>query len=111
MTTYLNANQVSGDKIGMLRTDPRHFDRDGKIKPLHPAEKGGFEQMLLDGLNGVNDLEQTTTALSQKMIVDPDSVDPHDLTIAMAKAQTALSLTRQILERGIKAYNEIINIR
>jgi flagellar hook-basal body complex protein FliE len=45
------------------------------------------------------------------VIINPDSVDPHDVTIAMAKANTSLQMTKTILDSALKAYREIISIR
>ena len=45
------------------------------------------------------------------MIIDPESVDPHDVTIAMAKANTALALTKAVVDKSLRAYKEIISIR
>ena len=35
------------------------------------------------------------------MLVDPDSVDAHDVTIAMAKANLSLNITRTVLDRVV----------
>ncbi|MEW5813889.1 MAG: flagellar hook-basal body complex protein FliE [Spirochaetota bacterium] len=109
---FLPLDIVHGDVIQMRRTDPRHLDLSGRLPQLKPLTNGtGFGKILEDTLRGVNDLQQQSTALSQQMLVDPDSVDAHDVTIAMAKASTALSLAKAIIDRALKAYNEIINVR
>ena len=45
------------------------------------------------------------------MITDPDSVDVHDVTIALAEANLALSMTKAVVDRALAAYREIINVR
>ena len=52
-----------------------------------------------------------STELAEQMIINPDSVDPHDVTIAMAKANTSLQMAKTVLDHALKAYREIINIR
>ena len=49
--------------------------------------------------------------LAQKMITDPNSVNVEDVTIALADANLALSMTKAIVDRALAAYREIINVR
>ena len=107
----LNAAQVSGDIVSMKRTDPRHFGADGKI-PVQERESGtGFGTLLKKSLMDANSLVQDSANLNQQMLIDPESVDVHDVTIAMAKANTAISLTKAVMDHALKAYREIISIR
>ena len=48
---------------------------------------------------------------SQAMVTDPDSVDVHEVTIALAEANLALSITKAVADRALRAYQEIINVR
>jgi flagellar hook-basal body complex protein FliE len=113
---YLKFEQVSGNKIEMKRTDPRHLSLNSN--PFNaPALSGTenkettFESMMFEALNGVNKMQQESDDLNVRMITDPDSLDAHDITIAMAKANTALAITKAVIDRGIKAYKEILSIR
>jgi flagellar hook-basal body complex protein FliE len=45
------------------------------------------------------------------MVTDPKSVNVEDVTIALADANLALSMTKAIVDRALAAYREIINIR
>ena len=45
------------------------------------------------------------------MITHPDEVEPHDVTIAMAQAEMSLNLTKAIVDRAVKAYNDITAMR
>jgi flagellar hook-basal body complex protein FliE len=49
--------------------------------------------------------------LTEAMITDPDSVDIHDVTVAMAEANLALSMTKAIMDRAIQAYKTVVNTR
>jgi flagellar hook-basal body complex protein FliE len=49
--------------------------------------------------------------LAQQMITDPDAVDVHTVTIALAEANLALSMTKAVVDRALAAYREIINVR
>lgn len=70
-----------------------------------------FEQTLLGAFDKMNEKQQTTDALAQQMIVDPESVDVHDVTIAMAEANLSLKIAQSIIDRVIKGWNEITTTR
>jgi flagellar hook-basal body complex protein FliE len=112
--TYLSANQVSGHELVLTRTDPRHYT--GRLDPEPAAasagsQQGTFASLLLESLSSVSDQQQTADALGVQAVVDPDSVDPHDVTIAAAKANLSLSITKSVVDRVIQAYREIQNLR
>ena len=48
-------------------------------------ETASFEQTLLAAFDKMNEKQQTTDDLAQKMMVNPESVDVHDVTIALAE--------------------------
>jgi len=52
-----------------------------------------------------------TAPTMEAMLIDPDSVDAHDVTIAMAKANMSLNITRTVLDRVVRAWKDIINTR
>ena len=108
----LDLNQVSGNYVDVLRTNSEHIP--GRVHAGEKSNEDGslsFSNMLVEALNGVNDLAAESTALTEQYIVNPDSVDVHDVTIAMGKANLALSMTKSVVDNAIKAYREIINIR
>ena len=108
----LSASGLSGHVIELTRTDPRHLT--SSLTPKASAPSGpeeGFGQALAAALGQVNDLQTRSMTMAQAMITDPDSVDIHDVTIALAEANLSLSMTKAIMDRAIRAYQEIINVR
>lgn len=75
------------------------------------GEVASFEQTLLAAFDKMNEKQQKTADLSQQMIVDPESVDVHDVTIAMAEANLSLKLAQSVIDRVIKGWNEITTNR
>ncbi len=73
--------------------------------------QGNFENYLLDALNYVNGKQTSSDAIAQQLIVDPDSVDVHDVTIAMAEANLSLSMAQAVIDRIIKGWTEITTTR
>ncbi len=104
------ANGARGDFFVLERTDSRHFA--GKHDAV-AAEAGrvSFQDSLLGSLNEVNDFQMQHETLSVQSVINPDSVDPHDLTIASAQANLSLNITKNVIDRVIQAYREISNLR
>ena len=107
----LDMSQVSGNKVNLLRTDPAHFHSNVHSDQSESNKSVSFNDMVIDALNGVNDLAQESTDITQQYIINPDSVDVHDVTIAMSKANLAITMTKSVVDNALKAYREIINIR
>jgi len=108
----LSSLSPQGNLIDQLRTDPRHFDVNGKTGPLeNGASKTTFQDAMVAAMEGINSDQIKATDLYQKMITSPDSVDVHDVTLAGAQAQMSLNLAKNVVERGIQAYRDIINMR
>jgi len=65
----------------------------------------------MGALGSVNNSQRKAMDLSQAMVTDPNSVNVEDVTIALADANLALSMTKAIVDRALAAYREIINVR
>jgi len=102
-------DQAAGHMIALRRTHPEHvagkFDR----PPVERPER--FSELLFDSLDTVNRQQHTHSDLSVQAIVDPDSVNPHDVTIAAAKAEMSLNITKNVVDRVIRAYRDITTVR
>jgi flagellar hook-basal body complex protein FliE len=125
MTLY-KPGLVSGDKVPMAVTHPRHFvpgDRhftssgaavielENKIGAEAVLRAGGFEDAMLKALDQVSGYQQEPGALMTKAIIEPNSVDVQDITIAEAKANLSLNIPRTILDRIVRGWKDLINTR
>jgi flagellar hook-basal body complex protein FliE len=124
----LSAAQAYGHRIALRTSDPRHIAA-GKLAtpgngllesraasaatPASPAEQaeGSFGSVFLQALGQVNQQQLRAQDLSQALITDPESVDIHDVTVALAEANLSLSMAKAVIDRAIRAYREIVNIR
>lgn len=107
---HLGAGAASGHEITLARTDARHFQ--GRLDPPpREGEPGSFSDLLINSLDSVSNLERNAEDLAVQATVNPDSVNAHDVTIAAAQANVALSLTKSVIDRVIQAYREIQNVR
>jgi flagellar hook-basal body complex protein FliE len=115
----LSPLSVQGHVVELSRSDPRHLSGSvlaGRASGSPGAQgaadpESGFGRLFFDALNNVNNLQHTTMDLTETMLTDPDSVDIHDVTVAIAEANLALSMTKAIMDRAIRAYQEVINTR
>jgi len=106
---FFGPNQVTGDQFRLAQTDPRHFA--GKHDPKSAESSSNFGDMLVGSLTDVSNLEKEHNRLAVQAVANPESVNPHDVTIAAAKANMALSITKNVVDRVIRAYQDIINMR
>lgn len=108
---FLTGDQVHGHIVNLLRTNNKHMFGTSENKvPLENTTES-FGKLFANALNNVNNEQLDSMKLSEQMITDPDSVDVHDVTIAMAEANLSLSMTKSIVDGVIKAYNNIISTR
>jgi flagellar hook-basal body complex protein FliE len=103
--------EALGDVVTVARTNQKHLAGVGESTTEKQGVEAAFGEMLLKALNGVNDSQVNAVNLAQQMITDPDSVDVHTVTIALAEANLALSMTKAVVDRALAAYREIINVR
>ena len=122
--------------LQMMRTNDAHFGQ-GKVQPLtfnmpglspiqsiqkadqateaasvQQAEaRKSFETFLMEAVNTVNSQQLDVTKVQEKLITNPDDVDIHDVTIAMAKARQSLNLAQTVIDRLVTGWNEITTTR
>jgi flagellar hook-basal body complex protein FliE len=70
-----------------------------------------FADVMLRAVDAVSAQQTNASALAEQALVDPDSVDIQDLTIAQAEASLSLNIAKNVMERLIQDWREIINIR
>ena len=72
---------------------------------------GTFEDAMLQALDKVSGAQLRASDLQREAIINPASVDIHDITIAQAEANMALGITRNILSRLVQGWRDLINTR
>ncbi len=73
--------------------------------------EGTFEKYLLSAVEELNGQQTAVDKIQEKLITDPDSVDIHDVTIAMAKAQMSLNLAQTVIDRVITGWTNLSQTR
>lgn len=106
--------------LELNRTNPAHIGTQ-PLKDsmnLSPAQdkapsktKGTFESYLFGAMEEMNSQQVHVSEIQEKLITDPDSVDIHDVTTAMAKAQMSLNLAHTVIDRLISGWQELSTTR
>lgn len=108
---FLTGKEVHGHIVNLLRSHDKHMFGKNDIKVFEEDTTESFGKLFSNALNNVNNEQIESMKLSELMITEPDSVDVHDVTIAMAEANLSLSMTKSIVDGVIKAYTNIISTR
>ncbi len=98
-------------KLALLKTHAQHLDSAVVSAQQPSADNSSFGDYLAQSLTQVSDLGQRHTDLTVASILDPRSVDTHDITISAAQANLSLSLARNVIDRVIGAYRELTSLR
>ena len=107
-----NAGLPKGDRLAINRLDPRHFAGSAPAREVTEGTNSmAFENAMLKALDGVNAMQVESSNATTLMMTDPDAIDVHDVTIAMAKANMSLNITRTVLDRVVRAWRDLINTR
>lgn len=81
------------------------------INPSEGKNTDSFKNYLLSAISEVNSQQLDVNRVQEQLITDPDSVDIHDVTTAMAKAQMSLSLAQTVIDRLVTGWSEISTTR
>jgi flagellar hook-basal body complex protein FliE len=123
---YISAAAARNYATVMNRNHPRHmeppdspyFGSGNKIINLEQkigaegiTRAYSFEHAMLQALDKVSDAQHFASELQREAIINPDSIDIHDITVAQAQASMSLGITRNILSRLVQGWRDLINTR
>ena len=109
--SLIDVNNAIGNVVEMTKTNAAHLDSNGQKGLPVGEDRNGFGNLVADAIGRVSDQQLNADQLFERMITNPDEVEPHDVTIAMARAEMSLNLTKAIVDRAVKAYNDITAMR
>ncbi len=95
----------------MKTTHPLHMKavKPGELREI--PRDSDFSDLVRKGINSANQDQLDSQNLFVKMITEPDSVEAHDVSIAMAKANMSLQMTKSIVDKAVQAYKDITTMR
>jgi flagellar hook-basal body complex protein FliE len=103
---HMTVDQDSYKRIG------HSINELGKITGGEVVTRAGtFQEAMLQALDQVSGYQQFASSLEQQAITDPGSIDAHDISTAQAKARLSLDITRNVLNRIVQGWRDLINTR
>jgi flagellar hook-basal body complex protein FliE len=78
---------------------------------INRPDASSFSDVMLQAMDRVSGSQMRVADLEEAAIINPASVDAHDLTTAQAEASLELSVARTLLSRLTQAWKDIINTR
>ena len=123
---YVSAAAAKDYSVSMVKTHPGHMlppdspyfgsgnkviALEKKISAEHVTGAGTFEHAMLQALDKVSGVHKAANQLGVDALLNPDSVDIHDVTMAQAQAGMSLDITRNILSRLVQGWRDLINTR
>lgn len=103
----INSIQAKGYQVNMNSTSPKHFNYIEKTD----NNSSTFLNYLKNSISQTNNAIVEAELLQQQLVMDPDSTNIDDVTIAAKEAEIALNLTKTVINKLITGYKELINIR
>ncbi|MBR1722482.1 MAG: flagellar hook-basal body complex protein FliE [Treponema sp.] len=113
----MNISMSSLSSVTMMRTNPAHAGTAGLTSIVPGSQNsnsvdngkkiGTFESYLVSAVSEMNNQQLDVGRVQEQLITDPDSVDIHDVTTAMAKAKMSLSLAQTVIDRLVSGWNEL----
>lgn len=103
--------QVKGNMVDVRTTSRLHIDgKDSNlVQGSDPAEK--FSDVLFKVVDSANRDQLSADELEERMMINPESVNIHEVMIASEKARLSITFLKSITEKAIRAYSEIMAIR
>ena len=123
---YVSAAAAKDYSVSMVKTHPGHMlppdspyfgsgnkviALEKKISAEHVTGAGTFEHAMLQALDKVSGVDKAASQIALDALLNPDSVDIHDVTMAQAEAGMSLDITRNILSRLVQGWRDLINTR
>ncbi len=101
----------NGNTVQMLLANPKHMNSVGQMNQAVDAGSRKFSDLITDALDRVSDSQLGASKLFEKVMTKPDEVEIHEVTTAMAQAEMHIRLVKAVVDRSIKAYNDITAMR
>lgn len=105
-------NIENGYQFVLKTTDVRHY---GAPQMAKRESKGDiiteFGGMMKDAIEAVNQKQVDKDNIIIEAGVRPDQVDISDVMNAIAEAELSLSFTKAVVDRAVRAYQEITTYR
>jgi len=98
-----------GYYVNMKITSHKHISPTREIKDKS-IEKN-FGEILLKLVDDINQKESKAKELQELAVVSPEEVNVHEVIIAEEEARISLLFAKTVIEKGISAWRDLLNLR
>ena len=113
MLTQNNIIEGQGYKFSLKTTNPMHYS--SGVSANRAPQEGDiisqFGTMFQMAIDSVNDKQIEADGLIIEAGTKPDQVNISDVMNSIAEAELSLSMTKAVVDRAIRAYQEISTMR
>ena len=102
---------MASESADFLNEGSKITETGKKIGADMVTRSGTFSEAMLGALDKVSAYQQFASTMAQAGIMDPDSVNVEDISIAQAEASMSLNITRNVLSRLVQSWRDLINTR
>jgi len=81
------------------------------VTPQSPSEAGGFSELLGEALERTDSLQQEADSLVDRVGAGDETIDVHDVMLAMSEAELSFRLMLEVRNRAVEAYQELSRIQ
>ena len=93
-------------------TDPRHYGPSQQIgRDTSRDLISNFGTMLSEAIESVNQKQVDRDNIIVQAGIRPDQMDVSDVMNAIAEAELSLSFTKAVMDRAVRAYQEVTSYR
>ena len=110
-TAHYGSSKILSEIAGDTASKRIDTGLENAAKDAHKNTSSSFDHYLIDADNKMNDQQMNVADIEQKLITEPESVDIHDVTVAMAKARMSLNLAKTVIDRLVQGWSEITTTR
>lgn len=93
-----------------LNTTRKGHISDVKVSKYKNIEES-FGNMLLKLIDDIREKDEKAKELQELAIVSPEEVNVHDVMIAEEEARISLLFVKTVLDKGISAWKDLLNLR
>ncbi|MCS7299112.1 MAG: flagellar hook-basal body complex protein FliE [Spirochaetia bacterium] len=100
---------VSDYNVELKASREKHFTHPKDFRSRSVEES--FGEVLLKAFDDVRIKESSARQLQELAIVSPEEVNVHEIMIAEEEARLSLLFVKTVIEKGIGAWKDLLNLR
>lgn len=96
-------------EVTVKTTRDKHISENNVLKNKDLEDR--FGELLLKALDDINQKEIKAKELQELAAISPEEVNVHEVIIAEEEARLSLLFAKTVIEKGITAWKDLLNLR